>query len=349
MKILITGTAGFIGYHLTKQLIQKGHTVLGIDNINNYYDVELKYNRLADLGLLKEHIVENKSVQSTINPSLSFIKANLEDKDVIFNAFTAFKPDVVCHLAAQAGVRHSFDNPYSYISSNISGFLTILEACRFNPVQHLIYASSSSVYGINGKTPYSVSHHVDHPISLYAATKKSNELMAHTYSHLFQIPCSGLRFFTVYGPWGRPDMALFKFTKNILEHKPIDVYNHGNMSRDFTFIDDIINSIERLLLLPPQANPDWKNDTDDPSTSSAPYRVLNIGNGNPVKLMDFISAIEKELKIKSKINFLPLQPGDVTSTHADTSALEKLIRYKPHTQIEKGIKEFIKWYKAYFN
>ncbi len=349
MKIFITGVAGFIGYHLTKHLLQKDYTIVGLDNINTYYDVELKYSRLADLGISKENIFEHKETQSSTYSSFTFIKAHLEDKDIIFDIFTHFKPDVVCHLAAQAGVRYSFENPYTYISSNISGFLNILEACRFNPVKHLLFASSSSVYGINSKMPLSVLHHADHPASLYAATKKSNELMAHSYSYLFQIPCTGLRFFTVYGPWGRPDMALFKFTKNILTHQPIDVFNHGEMSRDFTYIDDIIYSVERLLLLPPKPNPNWNdNINDDPSLSVAPYRILNIGNGHPVKLMDFIAVIENELNMKSEINFLPLQPGDMICTYADTHALIKLTGFKPNTPIEKGIKEFITWYLVHF-
>lgn len=340
MKLFITGTAGFIGFHLTNRLAQKGYEILGFDNINNYYDINLKYNRLEQLGIPKEQIYENTIVQSKTFDNLQFLKADLQNKSVVNKCINSFKPDIICHLAAQAGVRHSIENPYTYIESNILGFLNILEACKTIPIKHLLYASSSSVYGLNKTVPFSVDDKVENPISLYAVTKKSNELMAHTYSYLFNIPTTGLRFFTVYGPWGRPDMALFKFTKNILNHKPIDVYNNGNMFRDFTFIDDIVQSIEKLILKIPL----FTNQT----TNLTPYNILNIGNGTPINLMDFIRTIEQELGIKAKINFLPLQPGDVISTYADTSHLCKIIKFKPQTTIKEGIKHFVSWYKHYY-
>lgn len=340
MKLFISGTAGFIGFHLTNRLAQKGYEILGFDNINDYYDVSLKYNRLKQLGISREQISENAIVQSKTFDNLQFVKADLQNKSLVINCISNFKPDIVCHLAAQAGVRYSFENPYTYIESNILGFLNILEACKTLPIKHLLYASSSSVYGLNKTIPFSVDDKVDTPISLYAATKKSNELMAHTYSYLFNIPSTGLRFFTVYGPWGRPDMALFKFTKNILAHKPIEVYNNGNMFRDFTFIDDIVQSIEKLIPKIPLST--------NQATTPTPYSILNIGNGNPVNLMDFIHAIEQELGIEAKINYLPLQPGDVVSTHADISELFKLIGFKPKTTIKEGIRHFINWYKQYY-
>ncbi len=338
-KIVITGTAGFIGFHLTKTLVPKEFEILAIDNINDYYDPQLKYDRLAQLGIEKQHINELKLTKSYVHNNLAFIKANIEDKRLL-PIIKDFKPEIFIHLAAQAGVRYSFKNPYTYISSNIDAFLNVLEHCRHNPVKHLIYASSSSVYGINKEIPFSVKHQVDYPISLYAASKKSNELMAHTYSYLFNIPTTGLRFFTVYGPWGRPDMALFKFTKSILEQTPIDVYNYGKMHRDFTYVDDIIHSIVKLIDKQPQPN--------EHNSTPAPYRVLNIGNGQPVNLMDFIKAIEHELQMKAKIHFLPLQPGDVVSTHADCTELYHLIQFKPKTSIIEGIKNFISWYKTYY-
>lgn len=336
MKLFISGSAGFIGFHLTNLFAQQGYEILGFDNINDYYDVCLKYNRLEQLGIRKEEIIENTIVKSKTFENLQFIKADLQNKSLVINAISDFKPNIVCHLAAQAGVRYSFKNPYTYIESNILGFLNILEACKTLPIQHLLYASSSSVYGLNKTIPFSVDDKVDTPISLYAATKKSNELMAHVYSYLFNIPSTGLRFFTVYGPWGRPDMALFKFTKNILAQKPIEVYNNGNMFRDFTYIDDIVQSIVKLIPQTPL------------NTNFAPYRIVNIGNGTPVNLMDFIHAIEQELGIKAKINYLPLQPSDVISTHAETSGLFELIGFKPQTTIIEGIRHFINWYKQYY-
>jgi len=340
MRILITGTAGFIGYHLTQTILNNGFEVLGIDNINDYYDVNLKYNRLQTLGIPKDSIHPNSICTSHKWSQLQFVQTDLHNKEQIFQYFQQFKPHIVINLAAQAGVRYSFEQPYTYIDSNIIGFLNILEACRSFPVQHLLYASSSSVYGLNKNIPFSIEDSVDYPISLYAATKKSNELMAHTYSYLFQIPTTGLRFFTVYGPWGRPDMALFKFTQNILANKPIEVYNYGQMYRDFTYIDDIVSAIIQLINIPPLSQ--------SHTATPAPYRLLNIGNGNPVKLMDFVEAIEQELNKKATIHFLPLQPGDVVSTHADTHHLWELIKFKPNTNIKQGIKAFIQWYKNYY-
>jgi len=348
-KILVTGTAGFIGFNLVKKMLEQGNEVIGIDCINNYYDVKLKYARLKETGIVKEKIIENKITNSTTFPNYKFIKANLEDIETLKSVFKTFKPDVVCNLAAQAGVRYSLENPMAYINSNIVGFINLLEAAREFPVNHFVYASSSSVYGLNKKMPLSVSDNVDHPISLYAATKKSNELMAHTYSHLFEIHTTGLRFFTVYGPWGRPDMALFLFTKAILEQKPIDVFNNGNMVRDFTFIDDIVEGIIRVIDNPPSGNTNWNGKSPDPATSPAPYRLFNIGNSTPVKLMDYIGAIEDALGKTATKNYLPMQLGDVPMTHADVSHLELAVGYKPATTVKEGIKQFVEWYNQYYN
>jgi len=345
MKILVTGTAGFIGYHLANKLIERGDEVIGIDNINDYYDVNLKYGRLESAGVKKEKIEYGKKVESKKYPNYKFIKLNLEDKEAIDKLFKEEKFDKVCHLAAQAGVRYSLKNPYAYINSNIVGHMNILEAVRHFGTKHLVYASSSSVYGLNKKQPFSTNDNVDHPISLYAATKKSNELMSHTYSYLYNIPTTGLRFFTVYGPWGRPDMALFKFVKNIFEDKPIDVYNYGNMSRDFTYIDDIIEGVKRVIDNPPKGNPNWNG---QPNESVAPYKVYNIGRGKPVKLMDFIEAIEETLGKKAKKNLLPMQPGDVEATWADTTDLEKDLGYKPKVDVNEGIKKFVEWYREFY-
>jgi len=345
MKILITGTAGFIGFHLANRLIARGDEVIGLDGINDYYDVNLKYGRLAVAGIERKKVEYNKLVKSTKYDNYKFIQLNLEDRENIFKLFKEEKFDKVCHLAAQAGVRYSLTNPYAYIDSNIVGHINILEAVRHNGVKALSYASSSSVYGLNQKQPFSTDDNVDHPISLYAATKKADELMSHTYSYLYNIPTTGLRFFTVYGPWGRPDMALFKFVKNILEDKEIDVYNYGNMQRDFTYIDDIVEGIIRVIDNPPKGNPEWSG---NPSESKAPYKVYNIGNGSPVKLMDFIEAIEENLGKKAKKNLLPMQPGDVPSTYADTSHLQKDVGYKPNTSIKEGIKNFIDWYRKFY-
>ena len=349
MKILITGTAGFIGFHLARKLIDKGYEIIGLDNINDYYDVNVKYGRLKETGIDKEKIEYNKLIQSSKNQNYKFIKLNLEDRGNLQKLFEEEKFDKVCNLAAQAGVRYSLENPYAYIDSNIVGFINILECCRHNKIKGLSYASSSSVYGLNENQPFSTSDCVDHPISLYAASKKSNELMAHTYSHLYDLPTTGLRFFTVYGPWGRPDMALFLFTKAILENRAIDVFNNGNMQRDFTFVDDIVEGVTRVIENPPKGYSNWDGANPDPSSSKAPYKIYNIGNNNPVKLMNFVGAIENKLGIKAEKNFMPLQAGDVPSTFADVADLVKDLDYKPETTIQEGIDKFIDWYRDFFN
>ena len=349
MKILITGTAGFIGFHTAKRFISERFEIVGLDNINDYYDKNLKYARLYETGIIKNEIEYGKLVQSKKYKNYRFIKLQIEDKEEILKLFETEKFDYVCHLAAQAGVRNSIENPYVYFHSNINGFLNIIEASKQNKIKHLVYASSSSVYGLNKQMPFSVSSNVDHPISLYAATKKSDELIAHAYSHLFQIPTTGLRFFTVYGPWGRPDMALFLFTKAILDNEPINVFNKGDMMRDFTYVDDIVEGIFRVVNKPAEVNPDWSAENPDPASSSAPYKIYNIGNGNPVQLMNFTKATEKALGKTAKKNFLPMQPGDVQKTFADISALERDFNYKPSTSVEKGVNEFVKWYRKYYN
>jgi len=345
-KVLVTGAAGFIGYHLSTLLIATGYQVEGLDCINHYYEVGLKYARLKNLGISQNDIEYNKRVAG--RDGFGFTQLKLEDKDNMLAYFTAHKFDYVVNLAAQAGVRYSLQNPYTYIDSNISGFLNILEGCRHNAVEHLVYASSSSVYGLNETMPFSVHDNVDHPVSLYAASKKANELMAHTYSYLYNIPTTGLRFFTVYGPWGRPDMALFIFMKNILAGEPIQAFNNGNMLRDFTYIDDITESIKRLLPCVPAPDETFSRAEPNPSTSIAPYRIFNIGNNNPVKLMDFIHAIEDEAGMKAQIEFMPLQPGDVPSTYADVTSLYDMINFKPSTSIREGIKKFTEWYMEYY-
>ena len=332
--ILVTGAAGFIGFHLANKLLDAGHDVIGYDSVNDYYDPDLKEARLAILRNYKK---------------FTFFRNDLLDEQVLAKVFDDHNPRLVVHLAAQAGVRYSLINPKAYMKSNSIGFFNILEACRHHDVEHLVYASSSSVYGMNEKMPFSTRDGVDHPISLYGATKRSNELMAHTYSHLYDLPTIGLRFFTVYGPWGRPDMALFLFTKAILEGKPIEVYNKGEMSRDFTYIDDIINGLLSLLDLPPKSLNHWNGKVPDPSSSKAPFRLYNIGNNSPVNLMDFISEIEKQLGKKAKINYKPLQLGDVVASHADVSGLVKDFGYKPSITVDEGIREFISWYKEYYN
>jgi UDP-glucuronate 4-epimerase len=347
-KILVTGTAGFIGFHTALRLLERDDEVIGLDNINDYYDQKVKYGRLKETGIEKENIEYGKLIRSSKYDKYQFIKLNLEDKENLDKLFQEQKFDKVIHLAAQAGVRYSLTNPYAYLSSNWHGHLNILEACRHNEVKHLTYASSSSVYGANEKLPFSTSDNVDHPISLYAASKKSNELMSHTYSHLFGLPTTGLRFFTVYGPWGRPDMALFLFTKAILEDKPIDIFNNGNMLRDFTYVDDIVEGVVRVNDNPPKENPEYSEESGDPSRSKAPYKVYNIGNNNPVKLMDFISAIENALGKEAKKNFLPLQAGDVPSTYANVDDLVRDMNYKPETTIQTGINNFIEWYREFF-
>ncbi len=349
MKVLVTGTAGFIGFHLAKRLVERGDEVVGIDCINDYYDVNLKYSRLEIAGIDKDDIEYGKPIVSKTNPNYSFIKLNLEDRDGLNKIFEQFKFDRLCNLAAQAGVRYSMENPFVYAQSNIVGFLNLLEACRNSRIEHFVYASSSSVYGLNETMPFSTSHNVDHPISLYAASKKSNELMAHTYSYLYGIPTTGLRFFTVYGPWGRPDMALFLFTKAILEGKPIDVFNDGKMQRDFTYIDDIVEGVVRVIDDVPLGNPNWNGTKPDPSCSVAPYQIYNIGNSSPVKLMDFIRSIEESLGIKAQMHLMPLQPGDVPATWANVDDLWGKLNFKPKTPISEGIRRFVAWYKQYYN
>jgi len=348
MKILVTGTAGFIGFHLVNRLVSAGHEVIGLDIINDYYEVNLKYARLSHTGILQDKIEYNRLVTSKMFSSYRFIKLKLEDRENLFELFEQEKFDCVCNLAAQAGVRYSLTNPYAYIESNIIGFINILEACRHHQIRHLVYASSSSVYGLNEKIPFSEKDNVDHPISLYAATKKSNELMAHTYSHLYGLPTTGLRFFTVYGPWGRPDMALFIFTQAIMEGKPIQVFNNGEMERDFTYIDDIVEGIFRILTgQPPKGNANWSGMQPDPSSSPAPYKIFNIGNSKPVKLMDFIRAIEENLGKKAIIEYMPMQPGDVRKTWANVDRLERKYNYKPSFQVKNGIANFVNWYNQY--
>ncbi len=348
MAILITGTAGFIGYHLSNRLIAEGFDVVGLDCINEYYDVNLKYARLKTAGINKEEIKYNKLVQSDIHSNYRFIQCKLEDKESIDSLFESQKFEIVVNLAAQAGVRYSLTNPYTYLSSNIDGFLNILEACRHNPVKHLVYASSSSVYGLNTDIPFSVKDNTDHPISLYAASKKSNELMAHTYSHLYNIPTTGLRFFTVYGPWGRPDMALFIFTKAIMENKPFEVFNNGDMSRDFTYIDDIVEGITRLMKKPPVKNPNYNHSDPNAAKSSSPYQVFNIGNNGPISLMEFIEAIEKATGKEGIKDFQPIQAGDVPRTYADVEDLFNYVNFRPGTPVEKGIQNFIDWYTDFY-
>lgn len=334
MKYLVTGAAGFIGFYVSQRLLAAGHTVVGIDNLNDYYDVNLKLARLAQL--------ENKD-------GFSFIKLDLADREGMAALFAEQRFDRVIHLAAQAGVRYSIENPLAYADSNLIGFVNVLEGCRHNKVGHLLYASSSSVYGLNKKQPFSTDDSVDHPVSLYAATKKANELMAHTYSHLYSLPTTGLRFFTVYGPWGRPDMALFKFTKAIIAGQSIDVYNRGEMRRDFTYIDDIAEAIVRLQDVIPQAQPDWTVENGSPASSSAPYSVYNIGNNSPVKLTAYISALEKALGTEASKNLLPMQPGDVHETSADTQPLSEAINFKPETTVEQGVQNFVDWYRDFYH
>lgn len=332
-RILVTGAAGFIGFHLSEKLLQAGHTVLGLDNINDYYDVRLKDSRLS---ILKQH------------PGFQFEQFGLEDTISLEKLFKTFAPEIVVNLAAQAGVRYSIQNPQAYINSNLVGFSNILECCRHNNVQHLLYASSSSVYGANTKIPFATSDNVDHPMSLYAATKKANELMAHSYANLYNLPCTGLRFFTVYGPWGRPDMALFIFTKAIMDGKPIDVFNNGEMERDFTYIDDIVEGIVRLIPKPPVKNEAWDGNKPDPSSSFAPYKVYNIGNNQPVKLLDMIALLEKHLGRKAEKRFLPMQPGDVPATCANVDDLMRDVGFSPSTPLDSGIQNFVRWYKDFY-
>lgn len=353
MKILVTGTAGFIGSHLAIRLLERGNEIIGLDNINDYYDQNVKYGRLQRGGIISSleqsnDIVYGKLMTSSKYSKYKFIKLNLEDKEAMMQLFEQEQFDAVCNLAAQAGVRYSLTNPNAYMDSNIIGFMNILEACRHYNVKNLSYASSSSVYGLNEELPFSTNHNVDHPISLYAASKKSNELMAHTYSHLFGICTTGLRFFTVYGPWGRPDMALFLFTKAALEEKAINVFNNGEMLRDFTYIDDIVEGIIRVIDNPAKKDEKWNGKTGQVSTSSAPYKVYNIGNNNPVKLMDFIEAIENKLGKKIEKNMMPIQAGDVPATFADVNDLVEDLKYKPETSVQEGINNFVNWYLDFF-
>jgi UDP-glucuronate 4-epimerase len=348
MKILVTGTAGFIGSFTAARLAERGDEVVGIDNINDYYEVNLKYGRLERDGIHRAKAEAGAHVQSAKYPGYRFRRMDLEDRSGMEDLFFREGFDTVCHLAAQAGVRYSLVNPYSYIDANVVGFIHVLECCRHHGIKHLVYASSSSVYGLNEKYPFSVRDNVDHPISLYAATKKTNELMAHTYSHLYGLPTTGLRFFTVYGPWGRPDMALFVFTRAILENKPIDVFNHGNMKRDFTYIDDIVAGVVKVLDKPPEGDPGWSGREPDPSRSRAPYRLYNIGNNSPVELMAFIEAIEKALGKKAEKNFLPMQPGDVPATWADVDDLVKDFGYAPTVKVGEGVERFVKWYREFY-
>jgi UDP-glucuronate 4-epimerase len=332
-KILVTGSAGFIGFHLARRLLSRGDTVVGLDNLNDYYDVRLKEDRLAQLQG-QEHF--------------RFRKLDLAHRRAMAELFEAERFDVVVHLAAQAGVRYSLQDPYAYVDSNLVGFVNVLEGCRHTGTRHLVYASSSSVYGANTKMPFSVHHNVDHPVSLYGATKKANELMAHTYSHLYGVPTTGLRFFTVYGPWGRPDMALFLFTKAIVDGRPIRVFNHGRMRRDFTYIDDIVEGVMRVMDRRPRPNPAWSGADPDPGSSGCPYRIYNIGNNRPVELMHFIETLEKCLGRAAKKEMLPMQPGDVPETYADVDDLERDVGFRPSTPIEEGISRFVAWYRAYY-
>lgn len=333
VRVLVTGAAGFIGFHLSQRLLTRGDEVVGLDNLNDYYDISLKKDRLA---LLQE------------KPSFSFYKLDLADRQGIEQLFAEQHFDIVVNLAAQAGVRYSLTNPHAYINSNLVGFINILEGCRYSGVKHLVFASSSSVYGANTKIPFSVHDNVDHPVSLYATTKKANELMAHNYSYLYGLPTTGLRFFTVYGPWGRPDMALFLFTKAILAGQPIDVFNYGKMQRDFTYIDDIVEGVVRVVDKIPEPNPNWSGDAPDPGSSKAPYKVYNIGNNQPVELMHFIEVLEDCLGMKAQKNMMSIQPGDVPTTYADVDDLLKDVGFKPNTPIEVGIERFLTWYRSYY-
>jgi UDP-glucuronate 4-epimerase len=332
-KVLVTGAAGFIGFHLTRRLLKDGYRVVGVDNLNPYYEVALKEARLE---ALKDE------------PNFIFVKMDLTDRKQLGRLFARQAFDVVVNMAAQAGVRYSIENPYAYVDSNLVGFVNLLECCRQHSVKHFVFASSSSVYGANTTMPFSVHQNVDHPVSLYAATKKANELMAHTYSHLYRLPGTGLRFFTVYGPWGRPDMALFLFTRAILEDQPIKVYNHGKMQRDFTYIDDIIEGVVRVMGKLPEANPNWNGAAPDPGTSSAPYKIYNIGNNNPVELIKFIEVIEAALGKRAQKEFMDLQPGDVVATYADVDDLMQDVGFKPATPIEVGVERFVEWFKDFY-
>lgn len=346
-KILVTGAGGFIGFHLVQQLLDRGDQVLGLDVLNDYYDLSLKYARLAETGIDHQQLQPGQPTKSSKYPNYQFVQLALEQKEPLQALFAHYQFDAVINLAAQPGVRYSLENPYAYIDSNVVGFINLLEACRHYQTGHLVFASSSSVYGLNATIPYTTKQNVDHPISLYAATKKSNELMAHTYSHLYNLPTTGLRFFTVYGPWGRPDMAIYLFTRAVFEGKTLKVFNHGNMVRDFTYVDDIVQGVVRVLDTPPKGNPNWDAKKPEPSSSPAPYRLYNIGNNKPVKLMDFIEAIEAAVGREAPKEFLPIQPGDVQRTFADVSDLERDFGYKPTTDVRTGVQLFVDWYRSY--
>ncbi len=348
-KILVTGAAGFIGSAVCRRLLAQGREVIGLDNINAYYSVDLKYGRLKSLGVDRDSIDWYKLVPSRSFDCFRFVRMNLEDRQAMQMLFANERFDKVVHLAAQAGVRYSIENPYAYVESNIDGFLNVLEGCRHHHVKHLVYASSSSVYGLNGKVPFSEHDSIAHPVSLYAATKKSNELMAHTYSHLYGLPATGLRFFTVYGPWGRPDMSPFLFADAILHGRPIKVFNNGDMLRDFTYIDDIVEGVVRVVDHLPVGTAEWDAETPDPASSPAPYRIYNIGNSDPVRLMDFISAIEEACGRKAEKIFLPMQPGDVYQTSADTSALEEAVGFRPATPLSVGIRRTVEWFRQFYD
>lgn len=349
MKVLVTGAAGFIGAAVSKALIAQGHEVVGLDNLNDYYDIGLKYSRLKNLGIYKENIGWYKFSTSNLYDHFSFIRMNLEDTQAIRMLFANGQFDIVINLGAQAGVRYSINHPHTYIESNVDGFINVLEGCRTNMIKHLVYASSSSVYGLNGKVPFSEHDGIAHPVSLYAATKKSNELMAHAYSELYNIPTTGLRFFTVYGPWGRPDMSPFLFIDAILHNRPIKLFNKGDMLRDFTYIDDVVEGIIRIMEIIPTRNPQWDKMTPDPASSSAPYKIYNIGNQHPVRLMDYVKCIENSTGSEAKKDFLPMQPGDVYQTYADSSALAEITGFKPNTPLQEGINKTVEWFKSYYS
>lgn len=346
-KVLVTGTAGFIGFHLVSRLLRDGYDVVGLDCINDYYDINLKYARLAEHGIDRRGLLRRNLTTSTKCLDYRFVQADLADHEFVVSFISELNFDYVVNLAAQAGVRYGIENPRAYTHSNIDGFLSILEGCRHGQVKHLLYASTSSVYGLNTKMPFSEKQPTEHPMALYSATKKANEMMAHSYSHLFRLPTTGLRFFTVYGPWGRPDMALFLFAKAIMENKPIDVFNHGRMVRDFTFVDDIIESIARLLSKPAHPNPSWDGSHPDSSTSSAPYQLFNIGNSVPVELITYIEALEAALGKKAERRYLDIQAGDVPATHADATGLESYVKFRPQTSVENGVRQFVEWYRCY--
>lgn len=348
MKILVTGAAGFIGNAVAKKLLESNHLIVGLDNINSYYEPSLKFGRLATLGIAENSVSWNKFTDSSIYDNFRFLRMNIEDESSLLQLMDNEKFDIVIHLAAQAGVRYSIENPHTYVESNIKGFLNILEGCRKSKVNHLVYASSSSVYGLNGKTPFSEKDPIAHPVSLYAATKKSNELMAHAYSQLYNIPTTGLRFFTVYGPWGRPDMSPFLFIDSILRDKPIKVFNNGEMLRDFTYIDDIVEGVVRIIHHVPVGNPQWEDMHPDPSSSLAPYKIYNIGNQEPVRLLDYITCIEDSIGRTAVKQYLPMQPGDVYQTYADSSALGHTVGFKPNTPLKEGIKKTVEWFKTYY-